>query len=152
MFCLKYRGIKERIMKNKKIFFVILGMVLLSLISLSIAQERYAYIDATLMNQDPYPAEPNTYVEILVKFENNGMDNVNDFMTEVIPEYPFSLDPGSNGVVKIGNIEGLQEDGEAIFVKYKIRVDKDAIDGDNSIKIRYTYNTGVYGTIIGKKN
>ena len=128
-------------MKNKTGFFLILGIAFLFLMSLSLAQEKYAYIDSTILNQDPYPAEPNAYVEILFKFENNGGLSIRDFMTEIIPIYPFSLDPSSNGVVKIGNIEGLQRDGDAIFVIYKVRIDKDAIDGNNKLKIRYTYNT-----------
>lgn len=132
--------------KLNKPNFRYLGIIILVLsslffIPLAFAQQKSAYIDTTLINQDPYPAEPNAYVEFLVKFENRGMNNVRDFMTEIVPEYPFSLDPGSNGVIKIGSIDGLQKDGEAIFAKYKVRIDKDALDGDNKIKIRYAYNT-----------
>jgi len=94
-----------------------------------------------LLNQDPYPAQPDNYVDLVFKIENTGGQSATDVMVELLPEYPFSLDPGVGGFKKIGTIKDVQYGEEAIFIKYKVRIDKDAIDGENEIALRFAYNT-----------
>jgi len=93
------------------------------------------------MNQDPYPANPGEYVELLFKVENWGTKKAENVVFELLPEYPFSLDPGVNATKELGTIESLAAGERAYFVKYKVRVDKDAIDGENEIGWEYTYGT-----------
>lgn len=105
------------------------------------ANEKYTYLDITLLNQDPYPAQPDNYVDVVFKIENKGGSIANDVIVELLPKYPFSLDPGVDAVTDVGLIRGSQYGEESVFVKYKLRVDKDAINGENEIKLRYAYNT-----------
>ncbi len=129
--------------KIKSIIVACFFIIILVLISFNVlGQSKYAYIESTIINQDPYPAQPDNYVDLLFKFENKGGLIVKDFMVEIIPEYPFSLDPGSTGLIEIGNIDGLQKDRDAIFARFRIRVDKEVLGGDSMVKMRYTYNTG----------
>jgi hypothetical protein len=93
------------------------------------------------VNQDPYPANPGEYVDLLLKIENWGTNKAENVVFELLPEYPFSLDPGVNATKELGTIESLSTDEKAYFLKYKIRVDKDAIDGENEIGWEYTYGT-----------
>ena len=93
------------------------------------------------MNQDPYPANPGEYVDLLFKVENWGTKKAENVVFELLPQYPFSLDPGVNATKELGTIDSLATDEKAYFVKYKIRVDKDAIAGENEIGWKYTYGT-----------
>jgi len=123
--------------------FIFLALILAVCFSVSSvrADEKYTYLEMSLLNQDPYPAQPNDYVDVMFKIEHRGGAEAQDVLVEILPEYPFSLDPGVDAVTKVGIIRGSQYGEESVFVKYKLRVDKDAIDGDNEIKIKYVYNT-----------
>ena len=126
------------------LFVLLIAVFLFSFAGISEVKanlERHAAIDISLLNQDPYPAEPNNYVELVFKVENIGGVDVNDVLVELLPEYPFSLDAGVSAVKEVGSLTLAQYDEKAVFVKYKVRVDKDAIDGENPIKIRYVYGT-----------
>ena len=121
---------------------VAVGLFVLSFVNLVYADEKYTYLDIILLNQDPYPAQPDNYVDVVFKIENTGGQDANDVTIELLPEYPFSLDSGVSALKKIGLIRGSQYGDKAVFVKYKVRIDKDAIDGENEIKLRFNYNTG----------
>ncbi|MGB9707942.1 MAG: hypothetical protein ACPLXC_01275 [Candidatus Pacearchaeota archaeon] len=126
------------------LFVLFIGIFLFSLASMGEVKaniERHAAVDILLLNQDPYPAGPNNYVELVFKIENKGGVDVHDVLVELLPEYPFSLDAGINAVKKVGSLTLAQYGKKAVFVKYKVRVDKDAVDGENPIKIRYVYDT-----------
>ncbi len=126
------------------LFLLLIAIFLFSLVNVSEVKaniERHAAVDISLLNQNPYPAEPNNYVELVFKIENKGGVDVHDVLVELLPEYPFSLDAGVNAVNEVGSLTLVQYGEKAVFVKYKVRVDKDAIDGENPIKIRYVYDT-----------
>ncbi len=128
---------------GKRLFLLILATIVVNLFILTspnaLAQDRYSAMQVTVLNQDPYPAQPNTYVEVVFKVENTGNLEVKDFLIELLPQYPFTLD--SSAVKDLGNIGIGQYDEKAIYVKYKVRVDKDAIDGENEISVRYVYDS-----------
>ena len=101
-----------------------------------------SYLHVTLVNQDPYPAEPGGYVELLFKLENWGVGKAENVVVELKPEYPFSIDPGTDAIRELGTIgctQGDDGDEQAFLLKYKVRVDEDAIDGENEIKLKYSY-------------
>jgi hypothetical protein len=100
-------------------------------------------LNISIVNQDPYPAEPGGYVDLMFKLENWGTDSASNVAVQLLPAYPFSLDPGVNDTVSIGTINGFQTDEKAAMVKYKVRVDKDAVDGTSEIKVLYTYDSGI---------
>ncbi|UZE93809.1 MAG: hypothetical protein IB618_03515 [Candidatus Pacearchaeota archaeon] len=136
----------------RKIYLLICFIILLSLFISVQANEKYTYLDVTLLNQDPYPAQPDNYVDLIFKIENEGGSEAEDVLVELLPEYPFSLDPGVSAIKRIGLIRGSQYGAEAVFVKYRVRVDKDAIDGENGIKLRYIYNTeGIWDKFFEKE-
>jgi hypothetical protein len=96
------------------------------------------YLSLVLVNQNPSPANPGEYVDLLFKIENKGTGDAQNVTLELIPEYPFSLDPGVNPIKNLGTINGLQGGNDAFLVRYKVKVDKDAIDGENEIKLKYS--------------
>jgi hypothetical protein len=99
-------------------------------------------LKVTLVNQDPYPADPGDYVNLLFKVENRGSDNAENVVFKLLPEYPFSLDTGVSADTELGTIKGLQTDENGFLIKYKVRVNKDAINGENKIGTECRYNNG----------
>jgi len=102
-----------------------------------------ANIDVSLINQDPDPAEPGKYVEVKWKVENAGSSNTKNVIFEVLPKFPFSLDPGVSATQKIGSMWGRQMGDIGIIVTYRLKVDENAVEGLNEIEVRYSLDNGV---------
>jgi len=100
------------------------------------------YLKTTFVNQNPTSANPGEYVDLLFKIENWGTEKAENVTFEILPTYPFSLDPGVSAVNSIGTINSLQRGDNAYLIKYKLKVDKDAVDGGSEIKIKYSYGEG----------
>ncbi len=105
--------------------------------------------DYQLVNQNPDPAEPGGYVEIRFKVENVGADYAKDVVFELLPEYPFSLDRGMSATRRIGDMYMYQVGKEAFILYYKLRVDKNAVEGNNPIKLKYSLDDGAIWRRVG---
>ena len=91
-------------------------------------------LSVKLMKYDPYPANTGEYVTVWIKIENPGLGSPSeDVQLRVVPEYPFSLEPGETGLEEIGK---LSMNDFALF-DFRLRVDKDAIDGRNTLLVEY---------------
>lgn len=102
-------------------------------------------LNLSLMNQDPDPARPGSYVDIRFKIQNNGATTADELLVELIPEYPFTLDSTEEASKYIGVLPPTGTRETVTIVKYKIRVDENAIegtDGTNKIALRYKIGTG----------
>lgn len=95
-------------------------------------------LDATLVNQDPYPAIPGDYVTLV--FQVTGVENpeCKTVTFEIIEDYPFSFDPteSSETVIKGGTYQ--KDYSSYLSVPYKVRVDADALDGQTKLETRFT--------------
>lgn len=127
----------------KKKFFSLLVLILLSAQVIGVVALQNVdkipqsdLIDVTLVNQEPDPAEPGKYVNVRFKFDNNGAEARN-VKVEIMIEYPFSLDSGMSAVKNIGTIQSRQSGDVGVIVKYRLRVDENAVEGENELKIRY---------------
>jgi len=122
-------------------------IVILSLFVLSFAftSATSCELGVSLINQDPYPAIPNDYVEVV--FQMSGVDNVNcrDIAFELVPTYPFSIVGGDSIKTLKGStyVYGYKKEW---MLPYKLLVDKDAIDGQNEIEVRYTSSSANQST------
>lgn len=137
--------------KNKNLVILILLAVLIaptayatnsSALVISTPSE-WIRMFVTLVNQDPDPVEPGSFVDVRFKFENSGSKNAEDITVELLLEYPFSMYEGSS-IQKIGSVYGRQIGDIGRIVKYRLRVDKDAIEGDNKLKLRYKIEDGAW--------
>jgi hypothetical protein len=99
--------------------------------------------DILFLNQNPDPAAPGDYVEIRVKVENIGIEAAEEMYFEVVPEYPFSLDPGASREVKLGDTDARQIGENAYVLYWKLRIDKSAVQGNNKLKMRYSSDKGM---------
>ncbi|PIN70197.1 hypothetical protein COV93_02495 [Candidatus Woesearchaeota archaeon CG11_big_fil_rev_8_21_14_0_20_43_8] len=124
--------------------FILLSMMLMpfavSAVSDPVDALSSSYrVKVVFLNQDPDPVEPGKYVNVRFKVENLGNDDLDDLTFEILPEYPFSLDSQKDATIDIGGLFGRQKDEYGAILDWKLRVDKDAIEGENEIKLRYTY-------------
>ena len=112
-----------------------MSLVFLALsISAAMAQPVTApVISITLARYDPYPAQPGDYVNLWISVENQGGVDASNLTVELLPQYPFSLDPGVNPMSQIGKLSALN----SVLLQYKVRVDEDAVSGTNELKLRY---------------
>ncbi|MEM0230618.1 MAG: hypothetical protein QXW00_02125 [Candidatus Woesearchaeota archaeon] len=97
----------------------------------------YCVLSVNLVQQDPYPAIPGEYVDLL--FQVSGVDNSNCNGTKfmVVPQYPFSSDTNDtvrmlSSYVYVPGVAGI-----AWNIPYRLRVDKDAVSGMNEITVKY---------------
>ena len=117
-----------------KISSKILLIFLVLIISLSTVS---AVSHVQLMRYDPIPAQAGEYVDVWIKFENKG-EKLEGAALKFVEEYPFSLDPNENPERDLGTLEK----GQFSVQKFKIRVDKGAIEGDNIITFDYKECSG----------
>ncbi|HOZ35921.1 MAG TPA: hypothetical protein PLK55_02980 [archaeon] len=138
---------------NKKYSFIVYASLLL-LIGLLI-KPIYAADDldtaslkVTLLNQDPDPAEPGEYVDIrfkVEKFGNNPLTNIS-FVLE--PEYPFLFDDSDVPERNIGTIKYASGDDWYYNLKYKLKVDSEALEGTYDLKLKYEVNNSNVKNIV----
>lgn len=139
----------------RKTNLVLLAILLLSITFVPMAEAdvvetvsgRLIYTDTSaldikLVRQSPYPAKPGEYVELLFKVENVGTEDAEDIKFELQPQYPFSLDEGTNATKDLGQIGGLMYGKDAYQVEYDVRVDEKAIGGENTIKVTHYEGDG----------
>ncbi len=131
----------------KKPLIVLVVLILLVFIAASVSYasakqstqkpSRIYDIAVNLINQEPDPAEPGQYVDVRFKFDNNGSGVADNVQVEILPQYPFSLLPGDKAMRSIGTLQSMQRGDAGAIVKYRLKVDKDAVEGENDLKIRY---------------
>jgi len=92
-----------------------------------------ASLRVTSLKYEPYPVEPGSYFKMWIKLENVGVDRGRNVSFELLPEFPFSLDSNQNALKSIGKLDV----GDEVVLEYKIRVDKNAVVGENDLKSKY---------------
>ncbi len=97
-------------------------------------------LDATLVNQDPYPAIPGEYVDVV--FQLTGLENpeCGEVSFRVVENFPFSLDEGTQNKITVESSTHTQEFKPFLLAPYKLKVDKNSLDGKNPIKVKYAKN------------
>ena len=95
-------------------------------------------ITITQLSYSPYPANPGEYFDLWVEaqFYGTGYPTNATFILE--PQFPFSLDPGVSPMQSFGNIISPTP----ILVHYRIKVDPDAVQGNNYLDLAYSSNGG----------
>ena len=87
-----------------------------------------------LLNQDPDPVKQGEVVEVRFKIENDKSETLYDLEVEIIPQFPFTLYSG-DAIKKIGKLRASQTGADSVIVDYKLKVDSNAIEGDNEIEL-----------------
>ena len=85
------------------------------------------------LRYEPYPVNPGEYFDLWVKAENLGSGLTPEAIFKLFPKYPFTLEPGYEAVQSIGKLTYDQP----VVIKYRVKVDEDAVDGKNELKLGY---------------
>ncbi len=123
----------------KKLSVLVLFIMAATLANAAVSSEYYGEnpkIIVSLASQDPDPVEPGKIVEVSFKLDNQGA-LANNVFFDIEPEYPFTLLPGEIKTKTIGTLGTTQNSERSVFVKYKLKVDQNAVDGSHEIKVRY---------------
>ncbi len=121
-------------MMKKIMIFLILSMMLTTAASAGLVSG--GVMDVTMLSQEPDPVQPGKTVELRWKVENIG-EKIDDIEFKILPEYPFSLLPGDNGLRTVGSLYGRQQGDDAVILYFKLRVDEKAIEGINDVRLQY---------------
>ena len=115
---------------------------LLFLVCVSVAyavQYESPQIKVTLLNQEPSPARAGDTVDVRFRVENTGGGIVENLQLEILQEYPFTVVNGP-AVQNLGNLYDYQTNKNYINTVLTLKIDKDAVNGQHEIKIRYKYS------------
>lgn len=85
---------------------------------------------------EPYPAQPGRYIDVWVKIENRGTNDIANAQIQLTPKYPFSLDENEAALRTLGKLTSFQ----AAVVNFKVRVDNSAVLGNNPLGFEYREN------------
>lgn len=92
-------------------------------------------LEATLLNQDPYPAVQGDYVDLVFQLSGVDGNNCGDITFELLEKYPISFDPGQVGLRTFSEVKYVRDYSSQIQIPYRVRVDPNALDGGNPIEV-----------------
>ncbi len=118
-------------MKSKHILTVLITIFSLTFVS------AVCDLNATLVNQDPYPAIPGDYVKLV--FQLTGIDSQECGIVsfELLEKYPISFDPETLTKIQINAGTYQRDYSSYLMAPYKVRLDEDALDGENQVEVRF---------------
>ncbi len=121
--------------KSVLAFSVLMVLVIVSSAFVTAEVTPQPNIQVTLLNQDPDPVKQGDVVEVRFKIENTGIATADSVQVQIDPDYPFSLYSGKS-IRDIGKLRAGQTGADAAIVDYKLKVDKEAVEGDNEIELK----------------
>jgi len=132
---------KKEFINNKIYLIAFIWLIGLSLVNVVSATSCSPTIQ--LVSQDPSPAVPDDYTNVLFQVSNLG--GCSGFAVNFAPDqYPFSLDSSTSPLQTINAVPFAAGSPDQTWtIPYKVRVDKDALDGDYALKLQY--HEGVSG-------
>jgi hypothetical protein len=147
-------------MKSKfnKSFFILAMALFFSFVFLNFISAQgtnysvnynYGGIQISSLKYDPYPANPGEYVDVWISANINSANSYAKF--ELVQNFPFSLDNSEDAVQEYKGFSGN------VVIHYKVRVDKNAVEGINQLQIKVTSNpvsstSSIYSTDIDIAN
>jgi hypothetical protein len=124
--------------KNIIINKFLLVLLIMSIFSISFVFGQFqnqGVLKVSFINQEPDPAEPGRYVDVRFMLENLGDEDLTDIQIDFLNTFPFTLDQ-DEPLKKISKLVGFQKEQNALIIKYKVRVDNNAVEGINPLKLR----------------
>jgi len=118
-------------MKRNNMIWIV-GLMLIMILTPSVLAA--AGIDISISKYDPYPATPGQIVKVWLLVQNTGDTDAKDVSIEVVPQAPFTS-YNQDSIVNI-SILGAQKD---YLVDFNLKVDDNAVEGNNSLKVRYSF-------------
>lgn len=95
-------------------------------------------LDASLINQDPYPAIPGEPVKVVFQISGVSNPECGTIEFEVKENFPFTIDPESENPITIRSGTYTKKYSSFFLATYKIRVNQDALKGDTPIEVLFS--------------
>lgn len=116
---------------------LILALVLFAF-SFNFVYAEPCQLEASLLNQDPYPAVPGEYTKIVFQIDGLNNPECRDVYFELLEGYPITIDSSSEKKVQIKGGTYTKDYSSHLMAPYKVIIDQDALDGDTPIKVRFS--------------
>ncbi len=136
---------------NKIFLWLILTTALISIIAITevravdITPSNRPVILVDLLNQNPDPAKSGDTFDLHFSVENTGSASVQNLTVELLQDYPFTVVSG-NAVQSLGSIQAGQTGHTYQTFTYTVKIDKDNIQAERNVRIRYMYYGGSWVT------
>ena len=132
---------------KKIIFILLLAILTFPLVNAgTLIYGNSPQVKVYLMSQLPDPVEPGQVVTVKFKIENNGTETVSDSIAKLVPKFPFTL-YGDVAEKNVGILRAASYGSNAVIVKYNLKVDEKAVEGDAELELQlkvdqawYAYN------------
>ncbi len=122
-------------MKKSMIFtLAIFSVVLLS----GLVAAEGCILGVSLINQDPYPANPGDYVKVVFQIDGLSNPGCGVVTFQIKEEFPFSIRPETENPIEIRSGTYSRKYSSFYIAPYEILINENAIDGDNPIEISYS--------------
>ncbi len=119
----------------KKRSLIIYTLLSALLITSLVQAEELCDLGVSLINQDPYPAIPGDYVELVFQVDGVANSACGEITIELKEKFPISFDPLDNPKITIQAGFYEKNYGSFLIAPYKVRVNEEALDGDNPIEL-----------------
>ncbi|MBU2523408.1 MAG: hypothetical protein KKE23_03920 [Nanoarchaeota archaeon] len=130
---------KKRGLRRAALFF---ALVFLAVTLVSAYEQNYTYsntlsssIQISSLRYEPYPVEPNEQFQLWIKIQNIGSIGAKDATCRVVPQTPFSVYQGDSE-----KSYGLLGTGESAVFDFSLKVDGEAVSGENELIVECTDN------------
>jgi hypothetical protein len=131
----------------KKIFFIVMLIMVFSALAVyGDSTSSMAALQIAMLNQDPSPANAGDTAQLRFKVENTGGGDVTNVDIELLQDYPYTIVDGS-ATQHIDAIQAYQTGNNYIFMEYTVKIDKDAKEGQQNLRLRYRYNGNDWTTV-----
>ena len=110
---------------------MIFAMAVLMVLNFGVAQSSVE-LDVQKIKSEPVPLQTSEYADIWVKVVNQGNSMADDASVEFVPEYPFTADPDEKTEWELGKMP----QGEEYRLHFQVKVDENAVHGENTLKFR----------------
>ena len=97
-------------------------------------------LQASMINQDPYPALQGDYVKVVFQLDGVANTECGKVEFELVENYPISFDLPELSKVTVDSGTYQKDFSSFLIAPFKVRVDENALDGDNPIEVKYRHS------------
>ncbi len=97
-------------------------------------------LEASMINQDPYPALQGEYANVVFQLDGIANPECGLVEFELVNKYPISFDLPEQAKITVDAGTYQKDFSSFLIAPFKVRVDANALDGDNPIEVKYRYS------------
>lgn len=111
----------------------------LALTGIAAAQGPSTNINVSIIKTEPVPLQTSEYADIWFQVENTGSITAEDVTVGFVDTFPFETDPDERTTWTISELPT----GQQRQYHMQVRVDPNAVHGENDLRFRYSTGSGV---------